>query len=209
MAQGPSPARALPPIGSPSPALTPALVAPAPANTGPATTQPQVESFDEETYRVRPGDNFQAISHSHYQTESYAQALVEFNRNHPLTSEADRQNLPLLRVGQSVYIPPTSILEKRYANVLKERSPAPGAGGTATTRDSSASPVPAPAPSRSALSTYHVKAGGGELMFSIAAQKLGDGKRWTEIKELNPSVDFTAPVPAGTTLKLPADARID
>ena len=46
-------------------------------------------------------------------------------------------------------------------------------------------------------------------MFSIAAQKLGDGKRWTEIKELNPSVDSTAPVPAGTTLKLPADARID
>jgi hypothetical protein len=109
---GMSAGRSSPPLGS-SPSLA----------TPPVSSRtPQVESFDEETYRVRPGDTFFSISQSHYQTENYAQALVEFTRNHPLTSDTDRQQLPKLRAGQSIYVPPTSILEKRYATTIRPRA---------------------------------------------------------------------------------------
>jgi hypothetical protein len=50
--------------------------------------------------------------------------------------------------------------------------------------------------------------GNGEMLFEIARQLLGDGRRWSEIYRLNPNIRPELAIPGGTQLLLPADARI-
>ena len=45
-------------------------------------------------------------------------------------------------------------------------------------------------------------------VFDIARQTLGDGQRWVEILRLNPSLQTEQPIPTGTTLRLPATAKL-
>src|SRR5262249_40944097 len=74
----PSGAPSRPPVavGASAPDSTPPIpAAAAPSVVLPvAGTTPQVESYDEETYRARPGETFQSISQRHYQSDRYAQA---------------------------------------------------------------------------------------------------------------------------------------
>jgi hypothetical protein len=49
----------------------------------------------------------------------------------------------------------------------------------------------------------------GETFWEIARKTLGNPNRWSEIRRLNPQLDPKYPVPGGTNLKMPSDARID
>jgi phage tail protein X len=159
------------------------------------TLLPPVDHWDEETYRARQGDTFESVSKLKYGSEAYGQALRLFNRNHPQTGDGVRFDQPL-PAGQPVYIPPAEVLRRRHGNVIPE-SAAPRAdagpveGGTA-----------APA-----LKAYRV-GGGGESMWKVAERALGNGERWPEIYKLNPGYASERPIPAGTQLKLPADAVV-
>jgi len=51
---------------------------------------------------------------------------------------------------------------------------------------------------------YQVQGQDGEMMYRIAEQQLGNGNRWMEIRDLNPTWRPEQPVPAGTVLRLPA-----
>src|SRR5204863_7655258 len=110
-------------------ATAPPITVPGSATIQPRPANPaaQVESFDEEAYRCKPGDTFEAISQRYYHTDKYARALLMFNRSHPMAGEGLQQNPPLLQVGQSVYIPPLSILEKRYGGHVQDLTPLPPA----------------------------------------------------------------------------------
>jgi hypothetical protein len=122
------PERPTPMIGGAPRGGVPSISMPAlPTSSTPlrAASMPTVESYDEETYRVRAGDTFESISRVHYQSEKYAKALLFFNRSHPLAGDAFRQDQPVLQAGQPIYLPPTSILEKRYGNVIQGLSPLP------------------------------------------------------------------------------------
>jgi hypothetical protein len=115
-----------PPVGAPAAAVSPPIVVPGPgavaaAPTGPPV--PQVESFDEETYRCKAGETFATISKQKYLTENYARALLVYNRNHPQAADALRQEPPVLPEGTMVFIPPVSILEKRYASMIPNLTP--------------------------------------------------------------------------------------
>jgi len=55
---------------------------------------------------------------------------------------------------------------------------------------------------------YRVK-NTSETFYQIAGRTLTNVDRWTEIYKLNPRFDPKFPVPAGTELRLPADAKID
>jgi hypothetical protein len=46
-------------------------------------------------------------------------------------------------------------------------------------------------------------------MFQLAQQTLGSGLRWQEIHDLNPSVNPMQPIPAGTVLRMPPNAKVD
>lgn len=203
---GPDPlvqARATAPVGTP-------IGAPVPAVPGSPVrpligTVPQVESFDEEEYRARVGDTFQSISMQFYRTDKYAQALLLFNRSHPLASEAIRQDPPALRPGQAVYVPPGGILERRHGTAVPELTPLPPTGAPRTDR-----PLYAPTEGTAAAgsATYRVQ-GIGESWWEIARKTLRGGERWYEIQRLNPEHRAELPVPGGTLLRLPPEAVVE
>jgi nucleoid-associated protein YgaU len=190
-----------------------ARVAPVPS---PGSGSAQIESYDEETYTCKSKDTFRSISQTYYKTDRYEQALLLFNRNHPLAVDSLGQDPPSLRAGQSVYLPPTSNLEKYYGSAIPKETTAAAAPvvpeASVIIRPPVVSPAvsagtgaaPAPAPER----TYRVRAN-GEMYREIARRTLGDSERWSEIYKLNQKYDPRDPIPAGTELRLPADARVD
>jgi hypothetical protein len=208
-----------PPIGAPAAVAVPPIQAPVPP-PGPVT--PRVESYDEEMHRCQPGDTFQSISQRYYHSDKYEQALLLFNRAHPMATDSIRQTPPLLQPGQMVYIPPLRILEQRYPSAIPGLTPLPSLPPPAPNPAMAPiQPVPpqppvarpvGPAPSAGVApfgeKKYRVRAG-GERFFDIAQRTLGSGQRWGEIYKLNQGFNPNYPVPAGAVLRMPAAACID
>jgi nucleoid-associated protein YgaU len=74
-------------------------------------------------------------------------------------------------------------------------------------------PVPAPQPANRAPvpgqeRIYQVPKN-GETFWEISRKTLGNPNRWSEISRLNPQIKPQYPVPGGTYLKMPPDARVD
>jgi hypothetical protein len=183
-------------VKAPRAPAAPALVASADATT--------VISYDEVTHQCAANDSFRAISQKYYATDEYEQALLRFNQNHPLASEAVKRNPPVLQQGQAIYIPPADILKKYYgASTTEPAKPAPS-----TSQDSSGAIRPVAASPAASRPVYHVR-GKEEMIYEIAQRTLGKGDRWPEIYQLNKDLDTTKPVPVGTELRLPADGRGD
>ena len=195
------------PIGAPITATTPRLDVPGFSTTGQRKNAPVVESYDEETVTVRANDSFRSLSAEFYQNPRYEKALQLFNRSHPLAPEAMRQNSTALRPGQSVFMPPKEILEKYYAAAIQEAEQlaARGTGGVAVTPAARLSAEPVLTGNEK---SYRVR-GNDEMVYDIAKRTLGDGLRWVEIQRLNQNLDPRNPVPAGTELRLPANAKVD
>jgi LysM repeat protein len=178
---------------------------------------PQVDSYDEEMYQCQQGDSVASISMRYYQSEKYAQALLLFNRNHPRASDGVLLDPPVLQAGQPVFIPPLRILERNYARAIPDHTPLPPPAslappaGLSPPRFSSA-PIATPAaggggPVASAGKTYRLPQ--NAMFYEIAKRTLGSGDRWWDIAQLNPRYNPKDPVPAGTVLQLPADARVE
>jgi hypothetical protein len=193
------------PAGMPVGASVPPITIPASRGGIRPVAAAQVESFDEEEYRAKAGETFATISMQFYRTDKYAQALLLFNRNHPLAAIGVRQDPPVLQPGQPVFIPPTSILEKRYGSIIPELTPlAPARIAPAPTAERRSNAAPAP----SALPQYRVQ-GEGEMMWEIASRVLKSGERWREIHQLNPALRPELRIAGGTVVTLPADAAVD
>jgi hypothetical protein len=169
-----------------------------------------VESYDEEAYRLKPGDTFAKISAAHFNTDKYAKALERFNVNHPFATDNMRLDPPRLDSGQLVYIPPAYILEKRYATTIPGYKPsADPAGAPEAPRTSKASPrAESPGSTPQGFKWYQVRPQ-GEAMRDTARTALGNAERWTEISKLNPTLDPAYMIRGGSLIKVPADARIE
>jgi hypothetical protein len=192
------------PLGAPMPAVNPIVAPTVPvAAASAAAGPPQVESYDEDTYTCKANDTFRSVSQAVYQTDAYDQALLLFNRNHPLANDSIKQNPPQLQAGQPIYIPPLRILRKYYAASTPEVKDAAPARTEGPAPIQAITAVPSPA-----TRSYRVGAN-AEMIRDIARRTLGNGDRWTEIYQLNRNLDPTYAVPAGTEVKLPADARVD
>jgi hypothetical protein len=182
------------PVGRPPSAAVPPLpVAASPART----TAPDVVTYTEQTYVANAGDTYASISRAKYGNEGYAQALYLFNRSHPLAGDEVQQG-DAVKPRQSVYLPPAEILANRYGGVVSGPKAAAGSGVTIGTTSQRPGGPPR---------TYRVAAG-GEKLYDIAVRLLGDGNRWGEIRDQNPGWNPALPIPAGTSLTLPADARL-
>jgi hypothetical protein len=180
--------------------VPPLTLSPAPATGAVRSSQPDVVSYAEDSYVAAAGDTFQSISKAKYGTEAYGQALYLFNRSHPLAGDELLQSAAL-RAKQTVYLPPGQVLKSRYASVINDGG-TPAASGVAvgtTARRADAFPA--------AARTYRV-APGGEKVYDIARNLLGDGNRWPEIQKLNPGWNWEMPIPADVSLQVPADARL-
>jgi nucleoid-associated protein YgaU len=194
--------REVPPTTQPIAASTPVLSVP------PVGARPTVESFTEEEYVVKPNDTFESISKQFYQTPDYAEALRLYNRNDSLLSDLGRDGTGTLKTGQHLSIPRQwEILKKRYGETIPAVRPAgvttpPGS----ETSNKVALPPKEAAPPAPKPVTYRVPAGEGQAMYDIAKTLLGNGERWTEIRNLNQQYDPLQKIPAGKEVRLPADA---
>jgi hypothetical protein len=201
---GPASGNSIPPAGAPPKADSPPIAVPAVGGPSPyAVVTPQVDSYDEETYVCKPNDTFLSISRQYYQSEKYERALLLFNRNHPRATDAIRQDPPVVRDGQAVYIPPLRVLERQYASVIPDHIPLPP---PVPPLASAAPGYPAPL-AASGDRLYRVRPN-GEMLWDVAQRTMGRGDRWAEIYNLNSQFNPQQPVPGGTTLRLPADASV-
>jgi hypothetical protein len=198
-------------VGEAPTATTPPIVVPAPGAASPARTgaptTPQVESYDEETYRIKSGDTFDRISAAHFNTDKYAKALERWNASHPQASDNLRANPPVLESGQLIYIPPAYMLEKRYGSLVpgyKPQAQPAAASDPQRTANSSPRGEVAAAPSFK----WYLVSPGGQMIRDIARITLSDAERWADISKLNPALETAYPLRGGLLIKVPADARI-
>lgn len=172
-----------------------------PPSSPPPTPNTSIErtpttSYDVDLYEPKQGDTWESISREFYNDTRFAAALRSVNQNKPLTS------------GGTVDIPPLYILKQKYQTPTRTAAPSSQSSPIAT----SAPTWGAPASTTSQVATsgggqiYRVPAG-GTSMREIAKTYLGNEQRWMEIYNLNPSMKPDE-VPAGTDVRLPADARL-
>lgn len=170
------------------------------ARPAPLAPPADVEVFDETRTMAQAGESFRSISARAYGgAENYAEALLWYNRNHPLAGDGIRQEPPSL-AGQAIFIPvDRRVLEKRYPNLISGVAPSGTTGSHGATAPAAGARYP----------TYRVVKTDGETMLSIAQQTLGNGYRWKEISMLNPDLPTEFAVQAGKVLRLPPDARVE
>ncbi|MGW9047332.1 LysM peptidoglycan-binding domain-containing protein [Streptomyces lydicus] len=83
---------------------------------------------------------------------------------------------------------------------------------TAVAHSATAAPGPsaahAPTPQKASTHTgpRHTVGATGETLWDLAEHYLGDGRRYSELRALNPGLPQTATLPAGTVVNLPAEA---
>jgi hypothetical protein len=199
---------------------------------------PQVLKYDVQTVTCQAGEqNFSDLSKRVYNgSDKYAPALLLFNRELNV-SEGVRLDPPQLAPGMKIYVPPTWVLEHKYARAIvggasqsvtvPPASVPPASVPPASTPPPSAPPVrpvvtvpnnpkppinnvvPAAALSNSPDGTklYRVTAN-GETLFDIARRTLGNGDDWIRIYQLNQQIQPQFALPTGSVLRLPAEAKI-
>jgi hypothetical protein len=217
----------LPPLGATGGVVAaPIAVQPPPVAPKPAVElRPRVLQYDVRSHSCTAADtSFEKLAQDEYHSKRYADALLQFNRTYLRGDDALKKDPPQLAPGVVIYFPPAHILEENYSIAgLPPLSPprgtaSSGSSQTAVGGERAAVAVPVrpsgviPARAESApggTKVYRVQAPQGEMLFTIAERTLGDGYRWNQIQRLNPNLVPSQPVPQGTTVILPADARVD
>lgn len=192
------------PLPDPMPNLQPT------AGTKPTAPKvPTNDSYLEEEYRLQAGDTFAGVSKRFYMSDKYAMSLQKYNRDYPIGSQNLKQDPPRLAAGTVVWIPPIRVLEKRYPELVTDYKPLNN--NTAAAPATATTPTWTPTPTRqvgNSTKMYRVQ-DGGETMIEIARKRLGNPAAWNTVYQLNPSLNANAnaPIPAGTILKVPGDAK--
>jgi nucleoid-associated protein YgaU len=88
----------------------------------PASNEPAVTVYDEQTYTAQPGDTFESISKKFLNSGNYSKALQMHNQNHARAGR-EMSNTGKLTPGEKIYIPPVGILEQRYAGAIANTAP--------------------------------------------------------------------------------------
>jgi hypothetical protein len=172
------------------------------ATARPAAAPAQVEMSSYLPVKIQTGDTFKELSKRYYNgSENYDKALEQYNRNHGEASDPMQQEGTLV-AGEKVFIPSKSYLEKHYRSLIPGLPVEPPAAPAPEVRGSGVGSQPV----RKVVPAYEVPPG-GESWQAIAQATLGSPDRAGEIKALNQGVTQDI-VPAGTLLKLPADAQI-
>ena len=167
---------------------------------------PQQDDWDDDQFQSRAGDSWQSIARDVYRSDNYAQALMLYNRDYPTATPATQQHPETIVAGQKILVPPARILKRDYGSVILDQP----ATAPVVAADQTARPA-APTGSTTAAQGekfYRVR-GGGSHLYTIASDQLGNKERWAEIYKLNLRFDPAFPVPGGTVLRLPGDAKID
>ncbi len=203
-----------------TPPLLASTVESRPLRTDAAT----VDMYDESEINSGAADSYAGLSQRFYGTAEYADALRLWNRDHRKSTAivgADNK----LRPGSKVFIPSSTMLEKRYPDALPnlkpvtrlvpEPTPVSGtvtagfnAVATPSANASVITPVAAPAPPAPAVGPVYYKVTRPEPFYTVARTTLNDANRWMELVRLNPNFKSEQNLPVGTILVLPAGAKV-
>ncbi|MFE3770882.1 BTAD domain-containing putative transcriptional regulator [Streptomyces sp. NPDC059122] len=127
-----------------------------------------------------------------------AAALLQHRRAPRIRGLAAPQRLAAVLLGGLLVLPPATALAA---------TPATAATAATASQVSAASRATMPQqPAPAHTGRTHLVGATGETVWDIAEQYLGDGRRHTELRDLNPHLPQTATLPAGTVVNLPADA---
>jgi hypothetical protein len=146
-----------------------------------STAAPRTERYAVTVYQVRAGDTWDKISSHEYGTERCAEALREFNRQYPQTSDQLKQHGQLVP-GDRIYLPPLKVLEDKHRALIRPyEQPAARTPAATTPVAPPASTPSTPAPA--VPPPFTPPAGGGS--------------------PLPPPPDSSAPPPSGGTVPAP------
>jgi hypothetical protein len=188
-----------PPVGAdPLPPIGPAPAAPPPAKK---------TEVEEDWHTWKDGvDTYTLISQEYYHDGKYAKALEAYAKEHRKSGDKFIRVPELWRL-QELYPHLIGADDKPKADVPDRGAPpTPPSGGIkfepATPASSTGRGGPPPAAvTASARNEYKVTA--EESIRDVARKALGDANSWRKLMDLNPGLDPTLPVPAGTVLQLP------
>ncbi len=162
------------------------------SNTG---ERPPQTSFDVQLHEPRAGETYESISRDWYNSPNLAAALRAYNRNKPLTG------------GGTVDVPPLGDLRRMFPQLVGGAASRTASSGGEWAASTPVSGVRAESSPAGGVRDFVVPAG-GMTMREVAAETLGTANRWSEIWELNKEQTApNRPLPPGTRLRLPADAR--
>ena len=181
------PATALPPVvgaGGSKPAVA-AEVKPTVVARAPKT------NYDVDIYDPKAGDTYESIRQEWYNNKQLAAALRAYNRTQDLRS------------GQYVNIPPKHILQRQFSAPTRGNS---GLRISPPATDGTNWSAPSAQPTGTSGRTSYIVPRNGMTLRQIARETLGSEQRWGDLWDLNPQVTPNE-LAAGTSLKLPADAR--
>jgi nucleoid-associated protein YgaU len=216
----------LPAVGAKPNTTSPAVRVPdaAPPSVG-ATSQVLVT--DVKKHLCQADETYESLSERNYGSSKYAQALKRFNREYYQAPDVLRPGVevqipvtarelearypdaipgyqppppPSVRGSQSSPVTPTGAAPVPVVAVTPTVTPTP-VPSVAVPAPGTANPPPARGAAPSGK-VYRV-APGGEPLWTIARNQLGNGNRWHEIYRLNPRLNPEQPVPEGTVLTLP------
>jgi hypothetical protein len=199
----PGPIAVIPPAGG---VVLPA----APIIVGGARPLPAVKDVNTDLYETQKGDTtFAILSLRMYGTDKYADALLQYNREHSSmvkNGSSLNVNPPILNSGQQVLQPPATILDRDYHTLIRMNAP-PQVRMDAPTP---LTPTPGPIakvsnpPTTGPGGTYTVQNPSGESILDIAERVFNDRSQWHKIYRVNPNYPPQNRIPAGTTLTLPS-----
>lgn len=109
----------LPPLGS----NVPPVGAP-PIGNEIKSPNVKVSQVISDTIRAEDTD-FDQLSRRLFNTDKYARALLEFNREHPFGPASIKENPPRLQPGMKIFVPSAQHLDESYAKYLNMSAPRP------------------------------------------------------------------------------------
>jgi hypothetical protein len=159
-----------------------------PVSTAPLSTEKPVTDFDVDLHYPKANESYASIARQHYGDEKYGSILAQFNQ---------ANNAGNTRVIQ---VPPVWWVKKQSG------APAVRPANNETPKPENWSPAAATAGYR--FYTIPATATAGMTFREIAKQAYGTDQEWQRVFDLNQTYPSDATLPAGTRVRLTADAKV-
>lgn len=183
----------IPGAGGTPPVADPPTIPRVDIKAGPPPAAPVKKDSYDELWHDDHGEPYAALSREYYHDPKYAAALEAYNKG---------------RRDKIIRVPPPWVLEEKFPTLVgKEKAPEAKPKDTGL-KFEPVSPLPsgrsAPPATETSRPTdeYRVTRESGETVREVAQKALGDAAAWKKLYELNPNIDPTLPLPAGTILRL-------
>ena len=173
------------PLVRPDPVFVPAVGSP--VSTAPLTEKPGTD-FDVDLHYPKANESYASIAKQHYGDEKYGTILAQFNQANNAGN------------NRAIQVPPVWWVKKQAG------APAARPANNETPKTENWSPAAATAGYR--FYTVPASATGSMTFREIAKLAYGSDQEWQRVFDLNQTYPSDAMLPAGTRVRLTADAKV-